>query len=76
MIDSHTKLPAASMYGQRPLGSSASLRSNSTPGMTGVSDDECTRQRFNMLSNDAFIVMSNVPNSHSRLEAHQRTKLL
>ena len=70
MVASLIKLPTASLYGQPPLGSSSSLGPTSTPGVAGMSDDEFTLKRFNMLSVNAFCVTSNVPRSQSRSIAH------
>ena len=62
MVDSHIRLPTASVYGQSPFGSPSSLTLNSTPGVAGMLADECTPQRCSMLSTKAFCVISNVPN--------------
>ena len=40
MVDSHTRLPTASLYGQSFLGSPSSLGPISTPGVAGMSEDE------------------------------------
>ena len=69
MVDSHIRLPAASLYGQPPSGSISSLGPSSTPGVAGMSEDEFTPKWFNMLSTKAFCVISNVPNSQLRLKS-------
>ena len=69
MVDSHIRLPTASLYGQSPFGSPSSLGPSSTPGVAGMSEDEFTPKRFSMLSTKAFCVISNVPNSQLRLKA-------
>ena len=69
MVDSHIRLPTASLYGQCPFGSPSSLGPSSTPGVAGMSGEEFTPKRFSMLSTKAFCVISSVPNSQLRLKA-------
>ena len=69
MVDSHIELPTASLYGQsRPILSS-SLGPSFTQGVAGMLEDELTPKRLDMLSINAFSVISSVPDSHSPLEA-------
>ena len=71
MIDSHIRLPTASLYGQSPFGSPSSLRPSSTPGVAGMLEDEFAPNPFGMFSTEAFCVISDVPvpNSQLRLKA-------
>ena len=69
MVDSHIRLPTASLYGQSPLGSPSSLGPSSTPGVAGRSENEFAPKRFSMPSTKAFCVIANVPNSQLRLKA-------
>ena len=67
MVDSHIKLPTASLYGQFPPSSPSSPEPSFAPGVAGLSEVESTPKRFSMLSINVFCVISIVVNpSHVR----------